>query len=187
MYHGSYPKAIKPHLLATRTLGNPGAPLELRLGEAGACFLRRLLKCDCCIEYESDSRTRNVVRTSTYSSTYYLGTRHYEALRFSQPPSARSCLSSAISMDGRPWMNSSLTPQERAAALISQMTFDEQVTLLHGTGWRAGLYVGMNAPVDRVVGIPALLVNDGPQAVASCWRCCCRGGGGSARGGCMVN
>ena len=62
----------------------------------------------------------------------------------------------------RPWLNAKLPPQQRAAALLAEMELEEKVTLMHGTGWGVGKYVGMTAPVDRL-GIPALHLNDGPQ------------------------
>src|SRR5260370_9260454 len=37
-----------------------------------------------------------------------------------------------------PWMNSSLSPDERAALVVKEMTLVEKVSLLHGTGM-AGL------------------------------------------------
>src|SRR5580698_9147181 len=36
-----------------------------------------------------------------------------------------------------PWMNQSLTPDERAALLVKQLTLDEKISLVHGTGWEA--------------------------------------------------
>src|SRR5258707_6469317 len=33
-----------------------------------------------------------------------------------------------------PWMNPSLSPDERAAMVVKEMTLDEKITLLHGTG-----------------------------------------------------
>ena len=36
-----------------------------------------------------------------------------------------------------PWMNKSLSPDERAALLVKQLTFDEKISLVHGTGWEA--------------------------------------------------
>src|SRR5882724_8606988 len=33
-----------------------------------------------------------------------------------------------------PWMNTSLSPDERAALVVKEMTLDEKITLLHGTG-----------------------------------------------------
>jgi beta-glucosidase len=34
----------------------------------------------------------------------------------------------------RPWMNPSLTPEERADLVLKQMTLDEKLALLHGNG-----------------------------------------------------
>jgi beta-glucosidase len=36
-----------------------------------------------------------------------------------------------------PWMNMSLSFDERAALLLKQLTFDEKISLVHGTGWDA--------------------------------------------------
>src|SRR5271168_4549159 len=33
-----------------------------------------------------------------------------------------------------PWMNPSLSPDERASMVVKEMTLDEKITLLHGTG-----------------------------------------------------
>src|SRR3974390_1068461 len=33
-----------------------------------------------------------------------------------------------------PWMNKSLSPDERAEMVLKQMTLDEKISLLHGTG-----------------------------------------------------
>lgn len=41
----------------------------------------------------------------------------------------------------RPWMNKSLSPDERANLVAGQMTLDEKIQMVHGTGWgvlRAG-------------------------------------------------
>ena len=35
----------------------------------------------------------------------------------------------------RPWMNKSLSPDERADLVIRQMTLDEKMNFVHGTGW----------------------------------------------------
>ena len=34
----------------------------------------------------------------------------------------------------QPWMNSSLSPEERAELVLKQMTLDEKIALLHGNG-----------------------------------------------------
>lgn len=35
----------------------------------------------------------------------------------------------------RPWMNKSLSPDQRADLAIQQMTLDEKMNFVHGTGW----------------------------------------------------
>src|SRR5260370_41510525 len=40
-----------------------------------------------------------------------------------------------------PWMNKALSPDERADMVLGQMTLDEKIQMVHGTGWgvlRAG-------------------------------------------------
>jgi beta-glucosidase len=59
------------------------------------------------------------------------------------------------------WMNSSLSPDERAALVLKEMTLDEKITLLHGTGMKglspmSPLAGGSNGGAGYVVGIPRL-------------------------------
>lgn len=51
------------------------------------------------------------------------------------------------------------TPAQRAKALLANLTSAEKVSLLHGV---SGPYVGQTGAIPRV-GIPPLLLNDGPQ------------------------
>src|SRR5665811_50044 len=37
----------------------------------------------------------------------------------------------------RPWMDKSLSPDERADMVLKEMTLDEKIQLVHGTGWGA--------------------------------------------------
>ncbi len=60
-----------------------------------------------------------------------------------------------------PWMNPSLSPDERAVMVVKQMTLDEKITLLHGTGHpglgpMSPLSSGSNGGAGYVVGIPRL-------------------------------
>src|ERR1700676_182138 len=59
------------------------------------------------------------------------------------------------------WMNSHLSPDERAALVVKEMTFDEKISLLHGTGMASlgpvsPLAVKSNGGAGYVVGIPRL-------------------------------
>jgi beta-glucosidase len=69
-----------------------------------------------------------------------------------------------------PWMNRSLSPDERAELVVGQMTLDEKIQMVHGTGWgvlRAGAPVparsnfgaGFMAGIDRL-GIPDINLAD---------------------------
>ncbi len=62
-----------------------------------------------------------------------------------------------------PWMNASLPPDERASLVVKEMTLDEKITLLHGTGMKdlspmSPLSVGSNGGAGYVVGIPRLRI-----------------------------
>jgi beta-glucosidase len=75
--------------------------------------------------------------------------------------------SSAFSQGGAkdkssfPWMNSSLSPDDRASMVVKEMTLDEKITLLHGTGM-IGLgpispeHVGFDGGAGFVVGVARL-------------------------------
>jgi beta-glucosidase len=75
----------------------------------------------------------------------------------------------------RPWMNTSLSPDERAALVVKAMTLDEKVSLLHGTGMSglgpvSPLAVHSNGGAGYVVGvarlgIPAIQMSDAAYGV----------------------
>src|SRR6202453_5517409 len=63
--------------------------------------------------------------------------------------------------DKAPWMNTSLSPDERAALVVKEMTIDEKIALLHGTGMKglspmSPLAIYSNGGAGSVVGIPRL-------------------------------
>ncbi len=68
---------------------------------------------------------------------------------------------SPASVHDWPWMNMSLSPDERAALLLAQMTLEEKVGMVHGKSNDA--YYNME-PVSRL-GIPALTMTDGPAGI----------------------
>jgi beta-glucosidase len=64
-----------------------------------------------------------------------------------------------------PWMNSSLSPDERAAMVVKEMTLDEKISMLHGTGMKglspiSPLAVKSNGGAGYVVGVPRLGIPD---------------------------
>src|SRR5271168_3783061 len=77
----------------------------------------------------------------------------------------------AAQVADRPWMNSKLSPEERADMVLKQMTLDEKLALLHGNGmahasqWQMPLThltnggAGYTEGVERL-GIPPLFISD---------------------------
>ncbi|HSZ02182.1 MAG TPA: glycoside hydrolase family 3 C-terminal domain-containing protein [Terriglobales bacterium] len=65
----------------------------------------------------------------------------------------------------QPWMNASLSPDDRAALVLKQMMLDEKISLLHGTGMvglspMSPLAVRSNGGAGYVVGVPRLGIPD---------------------------
>jgi len=74
-----------------------------------------------------------------------------------------------------PWMNKSLSPDQRADLVLQQMTLDEKIQLVHGTGWgvlrggapvpvRSDLGAGFTAGIDRL-GIPDINLADSAAGI----------------------
>ncbi|MGE5326948.1 MAG: glycoside hydrolase family 3 N-terminal domain-containing protein, partial [Deltaproteobacteria bacterium] len=76
-----------------------------------------------------------------------------------------------------PWMDKSLSPDKRADLLIEQMTLDEKISLVHGTGWRFGppellppsRSLGGAGFIPGIIrlGIPDLQLSDAAAGVAN--------------------
>ncbi len=83
----------------------------------------------------------------------------------------------AQSGNNHPWSNTSLSPDERAAMVVKEMTLDEKITLLHGTGMRglspmSPLAINSNGgagytPGIPRLGIPAIQMSDAAYGVRS--------------------
>ena len=61
----------------------------------------------------------------------------------------------------KPWMNTSLTPDQRADLVVKELTLEEKIGLLHGVGMPTDEPVTLeNAPSNRgvgyMVGVPRL-------------------------------
>ncbi len=61
-----------------------------------------------------------------------------------------------------PWLNTSLSSDERVALLLAQMALEEKVAMVHGEF--PAPYGFYNAPISRL-GIPALTMADGPTGI----------------------
>ena len=83
------------------------------------------------------------------------------------PPATPQTPSAAQSF---PWMDKSLSPDQRADLVIKQMTLDEKIRLVHGAGWgvlrpgapvpaRSNLGAGFTPGIDRL-GIPDINLAD---------------------------
>ncbi len=59
-----------------------------------------------------------------------------------------------------PWMDKSLSPDQRADLAVAQMTLDEKVALVHGTGGFAQSGAGSNGGAGVIEGIPRLGLPD---------------------------
>ncbi len=98
-------------------------------------------------------------------SRFFLGTLLFAALT-----------AAAQTQPNRPWMNTSLSPDERAALVLKEMTLGEKLSLLHGNGmarepqWTMPLTRDSNGgagyinPIPRL-GIPAVDVSDAAYGV----------------------
>jgi beta-glucosidase len=76
-----------------------------------------------------------------------------------------------------PWSNPSLSPDERASMVVKEMTLDEKIILLHGTGMKglslmSPLAISSNGGAGYVpgiprLGIPAMQISDAAYGVRS--------------------
>jgi beta-glucosidase len=76
-------------------------------------------------------------------------------------------LSTAVAQPApdRPWMNPSSSPDDRASLVLKEMTLDEKISLMHGTGMKGlGLMsppsIHSNGGAGYVVGVPRLGIPD---------------------------
>lgn len=79
-----------------------------------------------------------------------------------------SLLSRVCSSRNREWLNSFESSKERAQMLLTNMTLDEKITLLHGES--NSDYTGYVPANDRLA-IPALKLNDGPNGFRTDKKC----------------
>ena len=97
------------------------------------------------------------MRLRTQAAVTCLLTFSLTFLILHSPPS----LTAAQAGKSHPWMNINLSPDERASMVVKEMTLDEKISLLHGTGMvglssMSPLAVHANGGAGYVVGIPRL-------------------------------
>src|SRR5580692_4492281 len=105
----------------------------------------------------------------------YLSSRLFLSLLVAIGIISATCVLLAQDMD-RSWMNSKLSPEERAELALKQMTLDEKLALLHGNGmannpkWTMPLTHLTNGGAGYVegvkrLGIPPLIISDAAYGV----------------------
>jgi beta-glucosidase len=80
---------------------------------------------------------------------------------FALAASAQSSVPSQTAVQKQPWMNTSLSPDQRADLVIEKMTPDEKLNFVHGTGWNglrknAEIPKGSLGGAGYVEGVPRL-------------------------------
>jgi beta-glucosidase len=70
------------------------------------------------------------------------------------------CLAQASALDEKPWLSRAMSPEDRARALLSVMTLQEKIAMLHG--YNSPNYTGLTLGNARL-SIPPLNMNDGRQ------------------------
>jgi beta-glucosidase len=77
-------------------------------------------------------------------------------------PAMAQAKGSKHAVEDGPWMNKSLSPDERADLVLKQMTLDEKIGLLHGNGmahasqWQMPLTYLSNGGAGMTLGVPRL-------------------------------
>jgi beta-glucosidase len=87
------------------------------------------------------------------------------ALSFLALPFPASAQLATPATSSRPWMNPSLSPDQRASLVLKEMMLDEKISLLHGTGMSglspmSPLAIHSNGGAGYVVGVPRLGIPD---------------------------
>ena len=91
---------------------------------------------------------------------------------------SRTCFAQSSTQSApaaRPWMNTSLSPDQRADLVLAQLTLDEKIQFVHGAGWgvlregdpvppRSNLGAGYTPGIDRL-GIPDINLADSAVGV----------------------
>src|SRR5450432_88866 len=110
-------------------------------------------------------RKKNHNPMTMTSRTFRLSAFALALFSFVIPAVGQSSSKSARSKPSQPWMNPALSADERADLVLKEMTLDEKISLLHGTGMEglspmSPLAIRSNGGAGYVVGVPRLGVPD---------------------------
>ena len=99
------------------------------------------------------------------SSSAFLRNLLALALSFFALPFPASAQSATPATSSRSWMNPILSPDQRASLVLKEMTLDEKISLLHGTGMSglspmSPLAIHSNGGAGYVVAVPRLGIPD---------------------------
>src|SRR5258708_5450821 len=88
------------------------------------------------------------------------------------PAPVQSSSKAAKSKSTQPWMNPTLSADERADLVLKEMTLDEKISLLHGTGMQglspmSPLSIHSNGGAGYVAGVPRLGIPDIQMSAAA--------------------
>ncbi|WP_254062431.1 glycoside hydrolase family 3 protein [Acidobacterium sp. S8] len=118
------------------------------------------------------------MRIRTFIKCLPLAAGIFTMLTPAAPMQAQKHHQKAPDVQNQPWMNKSLSPDERAELVLKQMTLDEKIDLLHGNGmphtpnWQMPLTsqanggAGMTVGPERL-GIPNIYMSDAAYGVRS--------------------
>jgi beta-glucosidase len=80
---------------------------------------------------------------------------------------AWSPAAAAVTATARPWMSPGQTSQQRAGELLARMSLDEKIVMVHGDAFPTGGTYAGHIPANTRLGIPALVLSDGPNGVGN--------------------
>src|ERR1039457_4056300 len=95
-------------------------------------------------------------------------------------PCSAQQTATATGQAASPWMDKTLSPDQRADLLLKEMTLDEKISMVHGAGWEHNIWANQNGtpaamemtsgaagylPGVKRLGIPAIQMADAAVGV----------------------